>query len=486
MNTRQLFCLTPSSASPDDRFVKALKAAAVAALLCASLTTVLAQEPEVGIPSHERAPLVSKPTMVPGMLVVPASSQVKAEDRGLRAHTNVRFIIPATTSPMEAPPYGGYSYETPASLACDYQLVTHTPGCNPNSTITVPSGGGQTIAIVDAYDDPEAPADLAYFSDQFGLPFSPSKFQVIYATPTGYAPDIDYSGGWELEESLDIEYAHAMAPNAKLYLVEAYSSSYSDLLFAVQVANNLVVCGKTEINYTSGVVGTCPSGSTGKGEVSMSWGGGEFSSETTYDTYFTTPNVLYFASAGDSPGAIYPSTSPNVISCGGTSIARSLVNGNFMYEIAWSDAGGGVSTVEPIPSYQSAQSTVLSKAGTHRATPDISSDANPNTGLWVYDTFPQDGDYYSTWWIVGGTSASAPTLAGIVNAAEANSGVWAASTSAELTKVYSLLATANATTYAADFNDITYGACNYYSGSISGTGYDLCTGVGSPRTLTGK
>jgi len=446
----------------------ALKAAVIAAFLVVSLAPALAQE---AVREPESTITVKKPLVVPGTLVIPASSQINAEDKGVRAHTNIRFIVPATSSPLEAPPYSGYGYDTPASLACIYQLVTPVAGCNPNTTTNTPSGGGQTIAIVDAYDDPEAYGDLAYFSDQFGIPFNPSMFSIVYAS--GSQPPVDPSGGWELEESLDIEYAHAMAPNAMLYLVEANSSSNADLFAAVQVASNLVVCGQTT---------TCPKTSKGKGEISMSWGEGEFSGESKWDSYFKAPNVVYVAAAGDSAGVIYPSASPFVVSAGGTSNARSLVDGSLIEQIAWSDAGGGVSSYEPIPSYQSG---IASIAGKFRATPDISSDANPNTGVWIYDSFPYEGTYYSSsWYIVGGTSVASPTIAGIINAAAAKSGKFAASTTAELTTVYNALA--SKTNYPADFTDITYGACNYYSGTFSATGYDLCTGVGSPKGLAGK
>lgn len=477
MNSKPSFSLPPSKPLRGSRLAMALKGAVLAALLAAALTPVLAQEVTA---DASAAATAKKPVSMPGTLVIPASSRVNAEDKGVRAHTNIRFIAPSTSDPMELPPYSGYAYETPASLACVYNLVTPVvQGCSPNMTTATPEGGGQTIAIVDAYDDPQAASDLAYFSDQFGIPFSIPKFNVVYAS--GSQPAMDSSGGWELEESLDIEYAHAMAPKAKLFLVEAASNSFSDLFQAVAVATNLVVCGKTELNFSTGAVGSCPANSTGYGEVSMSWGGSEFSGETAYDAAFTTPHVVYFASAGDSAGVIYPSASPNVLSAGGTSTARSLTNGQLLEEIAWSDAGGGLSSYEARPVSQSA---IGLYPGAMRATPDLSADSNPNTGVWLYDSVPVAGyDNPSNWWTVGGTSVASPTLAGIVNAAEASSSKWAASTAAELTAIYAQLPT---TKYAADFNDITYGACNYYSSSFSGKGYDLCTGLGSPKGLAGK
>ena len=228
----------------------------------------------------------------PKTVVIPASSHENANAAGLTAHTNLRYIESAFASPSELPPFTGYAYETPASLACLYGVVKPIPWCNPNQTTNTPSGGSQTIAIVDAYDDPNAAADLAAFSAQFGL--AAPNFHVVYAS--GPEPPIDPTGGWEIEESLDIEYAHAMAPNAILYLVEANSNYDSDLYPAVLVASNLVMCGKT----------TCHGPSKGRGEVSMSWGGAEFSSETSLDAFFTSPGVVYFAAAGDAPGVIYP------------------------------------------------------------------------------------------------------------------------------------------------------------------------------------
>jgi subtilase family serine protease len=407
----------------------------------------------------------------PRKLLIPKSSQAQPGDLGIRAHTNIRLMVSSSASPAEAPPYLGYGYETPASLACVYQLVTPIRGCNPNATTNTPLGGSQTIAIVDAYDDPNAASDLAVFAGQFGVPLDASKFKVVYAS--GTQPPEDPTGGWELEESLDIEYAHAMAPKAMLYLVEANSDYDSDLFPAVTVATNLVRCGK---------VTTCPAGAKGKGEVSMSWGGSEWTGETALDSFFTGPNVVYIASAGDAAGVIYPSASPNVISAGGTSNARSLETGNLIAQIAWSDAGGGASQVEPRPSYQR---VIANYAGPWRATPDISADANPNTGVWIYDSIPyEDESNPSNWWIVGGTSVAAPTISGILNAAATASGKFAASSNAELAEIYSALG--NPFAYFTSFTDITYGACNYYSGTFSGIGYDFCTGVGSPNTLLGK
>jgi len=416
------------------------------------------------------APAQQRKRVVPGTSIVPVSNQAEMQDIGIRAHTNLRLVVPPVADPSEAPPYLGYGYETPASLACIYRVVAPIKGCNPNDTTRTPNGGSQTIAIVDAFDDPDAASDLAQFSDQFGLPFNSKKFKVVYAS--GTRPNIDPTGGWEVEESVDIEYAHAMAPNAMLYLVEAKTNTDTDLYAAVRMAANLIRCGRTS---------TCPAGSQGKGEISMSWGGAEFADEAKMDSLFTASNVVYLAATGDSAGVIYPSASPNVIGVGGTSTARSLFTGDLIQEIAWSDAGGGLSFYEPTPSYQSAIANVAQGA---RALPDVSADANPNNGYWVYDSVPVDGIANdSNWWLVGGTSVSTPLVAGIINAASTVSGHFATSTKDELTRIYSEYA--NHQAYG-NFWDITYGACNYYSGSFSVGGYDLCTGIGSPKGLQGK
>jgi subtilase family serine protease len=436
-----------------------------AAALLVSAFALLPAHSQVEPEAQPAAP-VTKPKLIAGSLYVPASSLNPTSASPRKVHTNLRVLLTNSPNPDEAPPYTGYAYETPASLACLYGVVTSITGCNPNSTVNTPSGGSQTIAIVDAYDDPDAYGDLAYFSDLFGLPLNPGKFHVVYAG--GSQPTVDYTGGWELEEALDIEYAHAMAPNATLYLVEANSSAYSDLLVAVKVATNLVQCGETT---------TCPTTATGKGEVSMSWGGSEFSGETSYDSDFIGKNVVYLAAAGDSAGTIYPCVSPNVVCVGGTSTARSLATGNLIQEIAWSDGGGGISQYEAVPSFQSSIPAISSLVGKFRGVPDISADANPYTGVWVYDSFPMDLEWFpSSWWLVGGTSVATPTVAGIINAA----GHFSASSSAEETSIYTNRAVA------ADFNDIAYGACGPYSAYFSATGWDFCTGVGSPKGLAGK
>ena len=183
-----------------------------------------------------------------GKVLVPNSSIEKPLDIGRAAHTNIQVFLPSEPlryQQTSGPPYGGYAYETPASLACVYGLVTAVTGCSPNAAKSVPVGGARMIAIVDAYDAPNAANDLSAFSTQFGLP--PASFQVVYAS--GVKPAYDM--GWEFEESLDVQWAHAMAPEAKIVLVEAASNSFSDLMTAEDVASRMVnAAGGGEVSTT--------------------------------------------------------------------------------------------------------------------------------------------------------------------------------------------------------------------------------------------
>ena len=392
-------------------------------------------------------------------VTVPKSSEELPGDIGQRAHTNIMILGHGAFQPAGqlspqwgGPPFPGYFYETPASLACIYNLAQPAVlGCNPNVVNTNPSGGSRAIALVEAYDDPNAASDLANFNAQFGLP--PANLTVVYANDT--VPGLDPTGGWELEESLDIEYAHAMAPNARLFLVEAASENLSDLLNAEIVAAKLVA-------------------KAGGGEVSNSWGGSEFSQEVLYDSVFTQNGVVYFASTGDSPGTIWPSTSPNVVAAGGTSTNRNPSTGSFLYEGSWNDGGGGPSQYEPRPSYQNG---IAYLAGSARVVPDISADANPVTGVWVLDTNLYEGEP-GGWFIVGGTSVSSPVLAGIVNAA----GSFHKSSVEELSAIYST----SRGGFSQGYNDIQADNCGPYGGYLALPGYDFCSGVGSPHGYSNK
>ncbi|MCE0497199.1 MAG: S53 family peptidase [Methylacidiphilales bacterium] len=376
-------------------------------------------------------------------VIIPDSSwPVTKGGPGAYAHTRIRFLdkSAATTTVSEI--------NTPAMIRSAYNLPS--------------VGGAGAIAIVDAYNYPTALSDFNTFAGEYGLPKETSTnatastnptFRVVYAT--GKAPESggSYIESWNLEEALDIEWAHALAPGAKIYLVEAASSSMSDLLYAVQVASAL----------------------PGVREVSMSWGGSESSSETSYDHYFASTSVAFFAAGGDSSDDLeYPSASPYVVSVGGTTLNRNSA-GALTSETGWNDSGCGISRYEARPAFQNVVSTDV---GSHRGANDVAFDANPNTGVMVYDSTPLYGE--TGWWAVGGTSVGTPSWAGVVNLASVGNGV-AAGSQAENARLYDTLDTSE--NYAAAFRDITSGD----DGRVDCTeGWDQPTGLGSPLGLTGK
>ena len=411
-------------------------------LLCAIVAAmVLSASALAQHPTHVFTPNSSLP-QEPGASGQPA------------VRTHLRLLVPSAQQKSfgmpkaqghGVPPFPYYFFETPASIACVYHLVqANVPGCSPFRATVNPSGGSRAIAVVDAYDDPSAQSDIETFSTQFGL--APADLTVVYAQ--GSEPTLDPTGGWEVEEALDTQWAHAMAPGAKIFLVEAADNNWNNLLQAVQVASQLVA-------------------QAGGGEVSMSWGGSEFSGENALDGYFTTPSVVYLASAGDTPGPEYPSVSPNVVSAGGTTNSRNPYTGSLLFQNTWQDAGGGLSELEPRPVFQNG---VADTVGSYRGTPDVSFDANPNTGVWVYNA---NAVYGTGWFVVGGTSVSAPSLAGIVNA----SGSFRASSQAENTALYA---------HRDGLNDVSYGNCGIDIGYLALSGYDLCTGLGTVQGLRGK
>jgi kumamolisin len=410
-----------------------------------------------------------------GQVIVPPSNVLPSQARGNRAHTNFLIFIPTDANGKKPAPdstiwYGG---ETPSSMGCVYQTgPTPLPGCPVSSTnYNNPVGGSRMIAIVDAYDYPTAASDFITFSQQFGLPSGntcgPNSdkacFTQVYAT--GSQPQSNC--GWAQEAALDIEWAHAMAPKAQIVLVEAASNSFSDLFQAVNVASNMVA-------------------NAGGGQVSMSWGGSEFSSEALYDSNFSTPGVTYFASSGDSGGVvIYPSASPNVISTGGTTVNRDS-NGNFIGESTWSSAGAGPSAYEPAPTYQSNIYTLAQIINGKRGTPDYSFDANPASGVSVYDSTSCQG--YVGWLVFGGTSVSAPSLAGIFNQAGAFDGGWdgGSNTSSVQSNIYQNYDAASSggtsCQYQSPFYDVTSGSAGSYP---AGACWDFATGIGSGRGVSG-
>jgi kumamolisin len=437
---------------------------------------------------------MSAPTPQAGHVYVPESSKARPEDAGLRAHTTyvLRSVdgnkpagLRTPIEEMVATPAFEES-ETPQSLGCLYVSSPNSAGCIPNYNAGSggPSAAGYgAIVLVDAFDNPDAATDIQAFDGYWGL--AAANFTKVYANGNGSCTTPPPDAGWSLESSLDIEWAHVFAPSAAIVLVEACSNSWTDLLYAEQVAFNYIVT-----NYPAG------------GQVSNSWQGGEFSGQIADDSLFAdftynwatgykTP-ILAFASSGDGGfGVGYPSTNPWVISAGGTSIIRNATTKKFGSESCWGGSGGGTSTVETYATsftggnmgpWADYQYPIFGQSS--RATPDLSFDADPASGVWVYSLYGAGG-----WTVVGGTSVSSPSLAGIVNRAGNKLGsvfltpVTSGSdwfNNEENNLLYSQLATGKA--YKTNFYDVKTGS----NGSSAVASWDYCTGVGSPRGLSGK
>ena len=320
----------------------------------------------------------------------------------------------------------------PADLQSAYNL--------PSST----AGSGQTVAIVDAYNDPNAAADLNTYRSTYNLPpctTASGCFRKVNQSGGTRLPSAN--GGWAQEISLDLDMVSAVCPNCKILLVEASTSSLTNLGTAVNTAVRL-----------------------GANVVSNSYGGGESSSDPTYDAnYFNHPGVAITVSSGDSGyGVQYPAASKFVTAVGGTSLSRAS-NARGWSETVWSGAGSGCSAYDSKPAWQTDAGCLK------RTVADVSAVADPNTGVAVYDSYTYQGA--SGWLVFGGTSVAAPVIG----------------------SVYALAGTANAVTYgsypyahSSSLYDVTSGSNGSCGGSYlctGGPGYDGPTGLGTPNGVTG-
>ena len=332
-------------------------------------------------------------------------------------------------SPLDATSnYGPYS---PAQVRHAYGVDTViTAGA---------TGSGQKIGIVDAYGDASIQTDLNNFCSYYSIPST--TVQILY--PQGKPRS--GNSGWALETALDVEWAHAIAPNATIILSVAKSASLNDLLGAVDAAVN-----------------------AGATVISMSWGAQESSGIDAYDSHFKAPGVTYVASSGDSgelavPYEVeWPASSPFVVSVGGTTLYLDA-NGNRTSETAWSGSGGGLSFVYKQPDYQ----TGWQSFGT-RCVPDVAFLADPNTGVGVA--------YGRYLYEVGGTSAGAPQWAALIALANSVRTSGAVGGNAAIYSVAGTAPTLNSGT----FFDIISGNNGSDSEDYAVTGYDLVTGLGSP------
>jgi subtilase family serine protease len=312
----------------------------------------------------------------------------------------------------------------PVDLRSAYALTTSTT-----------AGTGKTIAIVDAFDDPNAAANLSVYRAQFGIP--------ACTTTSGCFRKVDQNGGttypggnvgWGQEISLDLDMASAICPNCKILLVEARTSSIANLGTAVNTAARL-----------------------GATVISNSYGGGEFSAETSYETaYYHHPGIAVVASSGDSGfGVQFPAASRYVTAVGGTTLNRAT-NARGWSETAWSGAGSGCSAFEPKPTWQHDVGCA------RRSVADVSADADPRTGVSVYDTYGSGG-----WLKFGGTSVAAPIIGGVyaLNGAPATFG---SNPYAHPTALFDVIGGSN-------------GSCGGSYLCTAVAGYDGPTGLGTPR-----
>jgi subtilase family serine protease len=302
------------------------------------------------------------------------------------------------------------------------------------------AGSGATVAIVDAYDDPKAASDLAYYRSYFGLPACTTAngcFKKVNQTGGTRYPRSN--SGWAQEIALDLEMVSAICPNCHILLVEASSSAFTNL--------------GTAVNYAAKQRGVVA--------ISNSYGGGEFSGETADDaSYYSHPGIAVTASSGDGGyGVEYPAASPAVTAVGGTSLTQNANSGvRDGSETVWNGAGSGCSVYEAKPSWQTD-----SGCG-KRTVADVAAVADPNTGVWVY--------YNGGWYIFGGTSVASPIVASVY--------ALAGNTAALTGGAYSY-------GHTTALNDVTAGSngsCGNYL--CTGTsGYDGPTGNGTPNGTGG-
>ena len=314
-------------------------------------------------------------------------------------------VTPANTATVHACP----TTPTPGRMACQVLRRTgihpmleshsHSPDSIPSGYGYGPSdlqsayniasaaasdGGSATVALVDAYDDPTAASDLATYRSAAGLPAANfTKVNQTGAT-SPLPPEAPADDDWTLEESLDLDMVSATCPNCSIVLVEAQDDSSDGLYIAENTAASMA------------------------GYVSNSWGGTEASTDTSLDSeYFDHPGTVITASAGDSGyGVIYPATSPYVVSVGGTTLNTDS-NSRGWTETVWGSSSGGEGSGSGCSAYEPKPSWQTDTGCSYRTDNDVAADADPNTGVAVYDTSNGNGG----WNEVGGTSASSPMIA---------------------------------------------------------------------------
>ena len=345
-----------------------------------------------------------------------------------RCHSLVR--VDNLGQPLATSSPSGYG---PADLQAAYNLASASAA----------SGASQTIAIVDAYDDPNAESDLSVYRSQYGLPPCTTAngcFRKV--NQTGGTKYPRGNGGWGQEISLDVDMASAICPNCKILLVEASSNSFANLSAAVDEAAKL-----------------------GANVISNSYGGSEYSSEVSDQSHYNHPGVAITVSSGDNGyGVEFPAASQYVTAVGGTTLTKDGSARGFS-ETVWSGAGSGCSAYISKPSWQ------LDTGCSRRTVADVSAVADPNTGVSVYDTYRQAGG--GGWLVFGGTSVASPIIGSVYalagNSATINYGSYSYSHS---TSLYDIVSGSN-------------GSCGGSYLCTGGPGYDGPTGNGTPNGTGG-
>ena len=397
------------------------------------------------------------------------------------------LLVPAALATTAAADSGGFpndnaafgqshkevcpDHTQPDVAACDAVVVTRADKVTPAATTTYTSGyapadlqsayklpsqtggTGQMIAIVDALNAPYAFNDVNAYRTRFGIAALPAcATPPIAAPPVACFAKVNQSGqfsplpasdvGWAQEISLDVDMASAICPKCSILLVEANSTSFSDLGAAVDRAAAM-----------------------GAQTISNSYGGGEFSVEgtSTYNGHYNHPGHVLTVSSGDSGyGVEFPAASQYVTAVGGTSLSRNTSSRGWT-ESAWSGAGSGCSRYIGKSSWQH------DSGCSHRTVADVSAVANPSTGVAVYDSYGSTGG--ANWLVFGGTSVASPIIAGVYalagNAAIMNYGSYPYSHTSSLF----------------DVTSGSNGGCSYYTRYLctAQTGYDGPTGLGTPN-----
>jgi subtilase family serine protease len=365
-------------------------------------------------------PLLALLLVVPATAAAKPNKKVCADTAAGFAHCHARVVTDAKGNPAVTPAPNGYG---PSDIRAAYALPSTT------------GGTGKVFAIVDAYDAPTAEADLGTYRSTYGLPACTTAngcFRKV--NQTGGTTPPRANGGWAQEISLDLDMASATCPNCKILLVEANSNAFTDLAAAEDTAASL-----------------------GASVISNSYGGSEFSQETTptYNSHFNHPGIPITVSSGDNGyGVEFPAASQYVTAVGGTTLTKS---GSSYSERAWSGAGSGCSAYVAKPSWQTDSGCA------RRTVADVSAVADPNTGVAVYDSYRYRGA--AGWMVFGGTSASAPIIAG----------TFALGGGTSPSKPYAS---------AGSLNDVTSGSngsCSVAYLCTAGTGFDGPTGLGTPN-----